>query len=289
MLVITTPFSVGTYSGDGNEGLVFGNSSQTVVGITLRGNLNNGDTNSIVLVKCIRQNRFLASFNDFFSQISDISVDDCHAAGVTGASFINVGGGAFAIISNSGISIKNVAFTNNTARYGGALLVQDSTVVVSGCTFVSNVAVYWGGAVKTYASGVTIDSSLFMDNQCDGSLVDDPMFSVNTENVGGGGALHANQGSYLAVNSSQFIGNYAKVMAGAVCVSTMGSASFDNSVFDGNSVQGGDTCFNSANCKIRAGALTVSNTLTEISNTNFSNNIAITSDISKVIQRYISW
>jgi hypothetical protein len=250
--------------------------------VTLKGNLYN-DSNSVVRIVCSQENRFLASFNDFFNTLSDFSVDSCRASGDNGASNINVGGGGMEIICSSGINIINIAFSNNTARYGGGMLVQESSsVVISDCSFVNNIAIYWGGGLKTFSSGVTIHSCLFMTNECNGALIDDPYFNMNTENVGGGGAVHANQGSYIAVTSSQFLGNSARVMSGAFCVSTMGSATFENVVFEGNIVQGGENCFNDANCKIRAGALLLSNTVTHIANSNFSNNVAITSDISKV-------
>lgn len=275
-------FHLGLYTGPGNEGLSFGNNSQTIVGVTLKGNLNSG-TNTDVRITCSGDNRFLTTFNDFFVQLSDFSIDGCRVSGATGANNVNVGGGGMEIIRSSAISIVNVAFTNNTARYGGGLLVQESSsVVISECSFVNNIAVYWGGGLKTYSSGVTIRSSVFLTNSCDGSRIDDSYFNFNTENVGGGGAVHANQGSNLAVISSQFVGNFALVMSGAVCVSTMGSASFEDVVFDGNIVHGGDNCFNNANCRIRAGALLVSNTVTSINDSNFTNNVAITSDISMV-------
>lgn len=267
-------------TGDGNEGLAFGNSSQTIVGATLKGNLYN-DSNSVVRIVCSHENRFLASFNDFFNTLSDFIVDSCRASGDNGASNINVGGGGMEIIRSSCINIINIAFSNNTARYGGGMLVQESSsVVISDCSFVNNIAIYWGGGLKTFSSGVTIHSCLFMTNECNGALIVDPCFNVNTENV----AVHANQGSYIAVTSSQFLGNSARVLSGAFCVSTMGSATFENVVFEGDTciVQGGENCFNDANCKIRAGALLLSNTVTHIANSNFSNNVAITSDISKV-------
>ena len=249
--------------------------------MTLKGNLNDS-SNPAVRIVCGQENRFLTCLNDFFSSVSDISVENCQTPS-GGPNNINVGGGGLYILRTDGIEIVNVAFTNNSARYGGALMVEDSSsVVISDCSFDSNVAIYWGGGLKTFASGVTIHSSLFVNNFCDGSLVEDPYFQGNTENVGGGGAVHANQGSYLAVTSSQFRGNSAKSMSGAFAVSTMGSASFENVVFEDNSVEGGESCFSDSNCKIRAGALYISNTITSITYSNFTNNMAITTDISKV-------
>lgn len=243
----------------------------------------NNAPNTDVLIRCTRENRFLTSFNNYFAHISDFSVDSCHSSTATGASIINVGGGGIEVVHSSGISISNILFTNNTARYGGAVLIQDSSsVVIRACSFENNVAVYWGGAIKVFESGLTIESSHFMGNECDGSLVDEPYFNVNTENIGGGGAVHANQGSYITILYSQFYGNSARVMAGALCVSTMGSATLIENTFTENRVHGGETCFNDANCKIRAGAIAVSNTVTDILDSNFTNNYAVTSDISKV-------
>ena len=242
------------------------------------GNVNSTSESSVRII-CTLGFRFLSTKLDFFTILADFSVENCRALGTLG---VNLGGGGIEIIQNSGISVVNVAFWNNTARFGGGLLVRESTAVIDGCSFEDNTAAFWGGGLKIFDSGVTIQSSVFTANNCDGSLIDEPFFNVNTENVGGGGAVHANGGSFVSVNNSLFVQNFAKTMAGAFCVSTMGSATFDNVVFDANYVKDGENCLDEADCKIRGGALLISNTLSKINNSNFTNNSAATSDISQV-------
>ncbi|MFT4037104.1 MAG: right-handed parallel beta-helix repeat-containing protein [Thermomicrobiales bacterium] len=55
--------------------------------------------------------------------------------------------------------IENSVFSTNSATYGGALLIEDSEVTVSGSTFTGNTASDTGGAIYLQTSTLTLDTA----------------------------------------------------------------------------------------------------------------------------------
>jgi hypothetical protein len=97
------------------------------------------------------------------------------------------------------VTVVDSAFIGNSAQYGGALDLRDSTVTVQRCTFERNRAIFDGGAARIFNSLVTMADSRFLGNVSQGGE-----FPGNTSN---GGAIAT--WSTVQVNNCEFVGNSA--------------------------------------------------------------------------------
>ncbi len=132
---------------------------------------------------------------------------------------------------NSQVTINGVSFESNTAGLaGGAIYVSKSKITVGGVTFNTNSATVTGGAVYLNASELTNTG--------------DVTFTENTA-AEHGGAIYATYsgkdadrvGSVINMTGGSFSGNKA-MAGGAVSIRSDCSATFDGTVFAGNSVTG---------------------------------------------------
>jgi hypothetical protein len=107
-------------------------------------------------------------------------------------------GGAGLYAYGSTVNVFDSSFSNNAALFGGALVAEDSTVVIERSTFTENVATnddndYGGAAAYTYNGEITIINSRFVRN----------------ESAGVGGAVELYDGP-VTISGSTFIGNKAQ-------------------------------------------------------------------------------
>lgn len=143
----------------------------------------------------------------------------------------------------------NCTFSNNwTGDRGAALLLDDCTTVIENCDFIGNTVAgpndFRGGAVYIEdGANVTIDSSLFDNNYCDGD----------------GGALAIGDSSTLSITACTFNDNIATEDGGGVYIaSSTLSGTITGSTFEGNEADlDGGAIYNAesgtpiANCDIR--------------------------------------
>ncbi len=112
-------------------------------------------------------------------------------------------GGAIKVISNTSLNVYNCIFENNTANSdGGAIHIMPGTLLkqsVSHCTFISNKAGR-GGAIGIENSSLIVEDCIFINNSA-GRL-------VNTANADGGAILIRYPRTIL-IRNCEFIGNCA--------------------------------------------------------------------------------
>jgi len=123
-------------------------------------------------------------------------------------------------------TLSHLRFIGNSAASGGAIFTNEAAPVIEYCEFEDNSATEFGGAIYLEASEMSLDSSLFQGNVCDGGGT-----------VGRGGAIFVSY-STVALNNSNFYENEANVHAGGVYMS-YASADIFQCQFVGN-VGGGN-------------------------------------------------
>ena len=116
-------------------------------------------------------------------------------------------------IQKGKILLKNITFKNGLCNSGAAIQVHDATVNIIGCSFESNSARQWGGALNNINGEVNIVDCEFRDNSSTfgGALnnfkgiltVNDSGFALNDAVYGG--AIRSR--STLEISKSEFIKN----------------------------------------------------------------------------------
>jgi len=109
-----------------------------------------------------------------------------------------------AVYCHGDVEIRNTSFSGNSSgERGGAVYMTDGSAeqLIVDSDFSDNEAGHSGGAI--YAEEVTVHDSVFTDNEAVSSVRYDR----------GGGAIHASGGE---INGSEFSGNTADLIAGAV-------------------------------------------------------------------------
>jgi len=138
-------------------------------------------------------------------------------------------GGAILCASGASPTIRNCAFSNNKALYGGAIFAEESAPLFQACTFESNLATAGGGAL--YSSG---------DFSGDTGVVRliDCQFTSNIAQMSGGALMLAN-GGRPEIDGCIFMGNES-ALAGAVKCQTEAAPTFDGCLFESNSATASD-------------------------------------------------
>ena len=266
----------GFYSGIGNENLDPQNISK--VGLSLLGN---GTSNSII-IQCVNENRFLHSENNFLIRIENVSINNCTALVAT---IRNIGNGGALSFSDSSLNviIRNVIFLGNRARSGGAILVTSGSLSIISCSFLDNQAGYWGGAISSVRSGITVIDSTFSGNSVDGELIVDPNLQLNTEEAGRGGAIHAYGGARMTISGTSFFFNSGQVAGGALFAKIVSGLDITNCYFQKNFILGTGLCYSEDACDVRGGGIFLSDVALTLANSTFLGNEAITQDLSQVL------
>ena len=193
--------------------------------------------------------------------------------------------GGAAIYATAALTATNTNFTNNGAAdlidksvYGA---VRTSTSAsFDNCIFTDNYG-RWGGAIGAEGSGtITIKNSKFENNKArQGGAIDIEGYTLNIDNtefIGNdavmlGGAVHTSQGTATTVTNSKFERN-TDYQGGAICSKgSTGSLTVDNSEFIANEVTG--TEMPNKETWSSGGAIWVENELT-LTNSNFTANKA---------------
>ena len=124
--------------------------------------------------------------------------------------------------------------------------VGTPTVTISGLTFQGGDPASAGGAIAKADGSLTIQSSVFTNNQTTGTFagggalysasgnltIQNSVFSGNT-GAGGGALYHSNSAGTLLVQNSTFSGNTAS-RAGGALYATSGNVTIQSSTFSGN-------------------------------------------------------
>ena len=183
-------------------------------------------------------------------------------------------GGAIRIEENTTCSVSNSHFANNEGCSGAAISCANSTIEVSNCEMISNLADgFDGGAMNTFNCLATISNCLFEDN----SAGDDA------------GAFFLDD-TQLLMTFCRFIGNQSQDLGGAMVGFSGSDATLVGCEFIGNSCgsDGGAVLYNAANVEYLSclfsgnvagddgGALVCSNLPSQtINNCTFANNSAV--------------
>jgi hypothetical protein len=181
-------------------------------------------------------------------------------AEVSGSSFVgNTGTQGGAIEAETDLIVDDCTFTGNettAASQGGGAINADSATITRS-TFVSNVSISGGGALRFSSTGSRVENCTFEGNEGSGGGAIDVSFGgvdvVNcafsgnaTGSGGSGGAIRFDNSATGSLVNCSFQGNHAN-LGGAVAVSS-GTVDLANTVIWGNdatstAVTGGDSIF----------------------------------------------
>ena len=169
-----------------------------------------------------------------------------------GTSF-DQGGGAI-YVGWGTLNLNNVTMTGNstTGGFGGAVNANSATLKVNGSTFESNKATYGGALTVSGTGSFQIDNSTFKQNSAnDGGAVyaygatltvtgANTLFSENS--AGRGGAIYLvlkdSTAASMTMTGGKFENNTSTTDGGALSLRSYASATFTDTVFKGNSVNG---------------------------------------------------
>ncbi len=142
------------------------------------------------------------------------------------------GGGAIAIYNSDSVIVKHSVFYKNTAKYGGAMYVENSDVVIEDCYFANNG--YYTNSIQTEAGGALFikDSNPFLRK----------LQLIKNKSTNGGGAIEF-------VNSSPVLSNILAVknltegFGGAFRLANGASPKFVNATVADNSASHGGALY----------------------------------------------
>jgi len=164
-------------------------------------------------------------------------------------------GGAIAVETRATMTInykvdgKHTDFIDNTAsKYGGALDIESSYSSINNrihdSVFKGNHA-QWGGAVEIDGAAGKTTKAYFNGCTFGGTISGDPNYvnKVDGKNDADGGAIHAENDSYVNIVSSSFIGNNAHNKGGAICIKGDTMFQLFQDTFNGNHAKTGGVAF----------------------------------------------
>ena len=198
---------------------------------------------------------------------------------------------------NQEVYLDNCTFLNNTAKYGGAIYMQDGTLSISNTKFINNSANSFGGSIAVNGNcNVKITNSSFVNSYSEtdagGAIYskssDLEITSSNFTNCSGsfGGAI-CDLGDILSISDSNFLLNIATFNGGAI-YKMYGTTTLSNSnLTNNNGKNGGAVYFDDCDIQLNStyfaynsadiGGAIYSNLNSDIIhyNTIFINNIAL--------------
>eukprot|EP00210_Caulerpa_lentillifera_P006707 g6409.t1 len=152
-------------------------------------------------------------------------------------------GGAIRCLSGCLFNIRSTSFIENTAKEGGAIYTDNSSVSLEKCQFIKNSANTAGACTFSRGVIIEIEGSMFEGNRANkryaGTIlafdqseirVSSSLFQKNSA-ITNGGALDVSGRSKLSVNNSNFTNNSVRENGGAIQVHTFTSATLLNSNF----------------------------------------------------------
>ena len=160
-------------------------------------------------------------------------------------------GGAISNEEDEELSISDSSFSNNSAKWGGAI-GNDGELSIVNSAFSHNSALLDGGAISN-AGELSISSSTFSNNSADRSVgaisnagelsIVSSTFSGNSAKEYSGAINNLGEGELRIINST-FSGNSAKEHGGAINNWGRGELSISDSTFSGNSADKGGAISN---------------------------------------------
>ena len=160
------------------------------------------------------QYRFLQIPNATTVIIDNIIVTNCKITG---------NGGVIVGQSNSVITIQNSNLTYNNANYGGALYVDQGTMIIINTTLAYNNAISRGGAIQNNQGNLTINNSTLIYNNAGdlgGAIFNNANLTIDNSNLNNnsandGGAI-TNYAGKINITNSNITHNEALRQAGAI-------------------------------------------------------------------------
>uniref|UniRef100_A0A7S2C0Q9 Uncharacterized protein n=1 Tax=Octactis speculum TaxID=3111310 RepID=A0A7S2C0Q9_9STRA len=236
--------------------LVAAVASQTVVGITanisFESAINISGVSGLVIMGT-RRVVLDGQFKTGLFLVSNSTVEFYNITftnGYVGARYATEHGSAIYASLASSLTILTCSFESNTAAgYGGAIYISSSTITTDSCSFLSNSAVYGGAMYIVSSSTTSIKSSSFNKNSAgwDGGAVyisssttsiESSSFEANSAGGSRGGAVFIIASFTASIESSSFKTNSAGWTGGAVFFWTS-TASIESSSFEANYAHAG--------------------------------------------------
>ncbi len=162
---------------------------------------------------------------DTNQNLSNITLENYTSEGQIYGGVIGTGESLY---PNTSVTIDTVVFKNNYSSYvAGAMSTgYDGTISIDDSEFVSNKALYDGGALGIFAPNVTVTRTLFQNNSTVASA---------DNGSDGGGAVMIGGTANATFTDVQFIGNSSLARGGAVSIRTTGlETTFNNAKFASN-------------------------------------------------------
>ncbi len=149
------------------------------------------------------------------------------------------------------VILDNCSFTDNSAQYGGAIRLVNSTLNITDSVFTNNHATYWGGAIACDEVKVTVADCRFINNYAaddaggaiylkDSKLIADNLEMINCSALFGGAI--SSLSSDLKLNNSFAKNNKAKYYGGAI-FKMYTSFELVQSTFENNSALNGGALY----------------------------------------------
>ncbi|MHC4080145.1 MAG: right-handed parallel beta-helix repeat-containing protein [Planctomycetota bacterium] len=222
-------------------------SSPTIVGSTFIGNSASvgaamvNDQSSPIVIGCTFSGNAASQRGGAMANLeSSPAVTDCAFIGNTA----EVSGGAMYSFYDSHPTVIGCRFVGNEAGEGGGMVNKEGSALVRDCLFEENFA-YHGGGMWNEDSIPTMFNCRFVANQAQSlgggmdnfrstAAITDCVFERNVAGVGGA----IGNGGVLAVTGCTFDGNTAQRGGGIHHLGDLGTATFIDCTFTGNSAVG---------------------------------------------------
>jgi predicted outer membrane repeat protein len=192
-------------------------------------------TNALIARSTFTNNSARLYGGAIYVQHSNISIVDCS---LIGNSARNGGGGGVAFYGvDSVVTLQGSSFSHNSATANGGAICSSGSMSVNDCSFMSNSALYYGGAIHhQFASNALIARSTFTNNSA-------RLY---------GGAIFAVTASNISIVDSSFIGNSAKYGGGVNFFGIISGITIQRTNLTRNIAQlhGGGVYFSAPNQKI---------------------------------------
>ena len=139
-------------------------------------------------------------------RIENVEITNGHGSGIFEENdWSGFGGGVYCLGKENTISVKDVAFTMNSAEgHGGGLSIMRCTTTIENSTFTYNRALY-GGGLYIFDASVEVDNSIFEGNVVHQDWYDSTTDVTQNMIVGGtGGAIRIYNDTVLETESTEF-------------------------------------------------------------------------------------
>ena len=215
---------------------------------------------ALTVENCVVADNTDSSIFSFYSYADTMPTDDPYPTVTVRNCEFRDNAGAFngaAIYADGAVSVYDSVFENNAATNGGAIYSSgggssDSDLVVASSRFEGNSAESQGGAIRNRWSRITVENSVFLNNDVTGGsspqggaiatsaliTITDSYFEGNSADYAGGAIANGGEWNVdvdpaiVTVERSAFVGNSAEFGGGLVF---SGVGDLSNTTFSNNS------------------------------------------------------